>query len=207
MMRIDKSTEPKIFQDHSSTLKDTSCNNAAAESDSVAPEDKYMTRSLFPVIDFDAVKNAYVKKFHCSPVPASNDALIHYGDEYFFIEFKDGNMKNEIHGVRRKILESLLLFGDVTNTTISFSRKHVNYMLVYNEEKSKAYMQKNLPADEVQDSSAIGDFIRALGREAKRNVDYFGLRKQFKDIYFKEVYSCEKREFPYWSKKLWEAEV
>lgn len=30
MMRTDKTTEPKIFQDHSSTLKDTSCNNAAA---------------------------------------------------------------------------------------------------------------------------------------------------------------------------------
>ena len=49
-------------------------------------------------------------------------------------------MKNEIHGVRRKIFESLLLFCDITDTTISFSRKHVSYMLVYNQERSKQYI-------------------------------------------------------------------
>ncbi|MDY6306864.1 MAG: hypothetical protein SPL71_02185 [Oribacterium sp.] len=194
MMKTIKAVEPELFRKHQSTLKDTSYNDAGTE---------HMTDSSLPVIDFDAVKSEYIRPYHCSPVPKSNDALLHYGDEYLFIEFKDGNMKNEIHGVRRKIFESLLLFCDITDTTISFSRKHVSYMLVYNQERSKQYIQKILSADEVQDSPAIGSLIRALGKEAKKNVDYFGLRRQFKDIYFKEVYSCERSEFPYWQERLW----
>lgn len=194
MMKKNESAKPNIFQRHQSTLKDTSYNDAGTA---------HMTDSLLPVIDFDAVKSEYIRSYHCSPVPKSNDALLHYGDEYFFIEFKDGNMKYEIHNVRGKIFESLLLFCDLTDTTISFSRKHVSYMLVYNQEKSKAYIQEKLSANEVQEPPAIGTFIRALGKEAKHNVDYFGLRKQFKDIYFKDVYSCERSEFPYWKEKLW----
>lgn len=178
MMKKNESAKPNIFQRHQSTLKDTSYNDAGTA---------HMTDSLLPVIDFDAVKSEYIRSYHCSPVPKSNDALLHYGDEYFFIEFKDGNMKYEIHNVRGKIFESLLLFCDLTDTTISFSRKHVSYVLVYNQEKSKAYIQEKLSANEVQDSPAIGTFIRALGKEAKHNVDYFGLRKQFKDIYFGSV--------------------
>lgn len=189
-MKKNKDDLPAIFQKHQTTLKETSHNDAAGQ---------YMTDLLWQVIDFDAVKTDYMRAYHCDPIPASNDALLYRDGKYFFIEFKDGNMRTEIHEVKRKIFESLLLFGDITDTTISYSRENVSYILVYNKQKSQAYIRtcqkKTLQADEVQDSSSIDTFMHDLGKQAKHNVDYFGLRKQFKGVYFKEVYTCEGQDF------------
>lgn len=37
-----------------------------------------------------------------------------------------------------------------------------------------------------------------LGKLANHNIDYFGLRKQFQNIYFKEVYTYKKEDFNEW---------
>lgn len=131
-MKKNKDDLPAIFQKHQTTLKETSHNDAAGQ---------YMTDFLWQVIDFDAVKTDYMRAYHCDPIPASNDALLYRDGKYFFIEFKDGNMRTEIHEVKRKIFESLLLFGDITDTTISYLRENVSYILVYNKQKSQAYIR------------------------------------------------------------------
>ena len=54
-----------ILRKNKTTLKNTSYNDAAH---------CHMTESLLSVVDFDDVKNEYIRIHPCSPIPSSNDA-------------------------------------------------------------------------------------------------------------------------------------
>ena len=180
-----------------STLQKTSLNKPTSD-------DKfYMTESLMPVVNFDHVVDAYAKKYHVHPFPASNDALLQVDDMFFFVEFKDGKMSNGlIHELKRKNFESLLIFLDLMHETLSFARQHVKYVLVYNGEKSKDYIAKceqnaatKLEKSEYVSSPSYLKIMGCVGHKAKTNPDIFGLRKQFEGIYFKEMYFYSKEDF------------
>lgn len=193
MEMSDISLVPDIMRDerfgaHISTLREASANESGHGPVS------YMTESDVPVVNFDKVMADYAGKFHAD-TPASNDALLQAGDVFYFIEFKDGNMKSEIHAVRRKIFESLLVLGDMLGRTISFSREHMVYVLVYNLEKSEGYIRSAMKRDDYRPSPSHLKIMDCLGNLAKRRPDVFGLRRQFKGLYFNEVYSCSKDDF------------
>lgn len=85
-----------IFADAkvNTTLKQTSYDDAKKE---------YMTESEYPVIDFDAVKEAYLlNKGAKIEELKSADALVNCAQKIVFIEFKNGSMKNEKKGVKEK---------------------------------------------------------------------------------------------------------
>jgi len=105
----------------------------------------YMTDSIITVINFDSVKDKYIKNLSLSETPKSNDALyIHNNSEMYFIEFKSGDVAGEIYNVRLKIFDSLLILTDIINKGISFTRQNLTYILVYNEEKnSKTAIKKH----------------------------------------------------------------
>ena len=87
-MEMLKYEDIKIFKDNLSSFKDTS-----RDSDGKAP--KYMTNSEIQVINFDKVKESYIKEMNLSDTPCSSDALyIGKEEKLFFIEFKNGVMKN-----------------------------------------------------------------------------------------------------------------
>lgn len=176
------------FAVHISTLKEASANRPGHGQVS------YMTESDLPVINFDQVMADYARRFHVD-TPASNDALLQVGDTCYFLEFKDGNMRSEIHGVKRKIFESLLVLGDMLGKTISFSRAHMVYVLVYNQEKSERFIHPQMGKDEYRPSPSHLKIMDCMGNLAKTPPDVFGLRRQFKGIYFNEVYSCSKEDF------------
>lgn len=185
-----------FFIDCKSTLTKTSFNQEA---------NKAMINSSIEVIDFDKAKCKYIQGKDVGITPTSNDALWIKEDELVFVEFKDGNMRSEIYKVKRKNFESLLIFLDIIEETISFSRASITYILVYNEENSKKYIDKiikermlkeqELQKDEVLESSAFDSIANVLGDLSKHNMDIFGLRQQFKNMYFKEVYTFTKSEF------------
>lgn len=102
--------EFKYLFDCKSKLKETSLNDSG---------NKYMSESTIDVINFDKVKGKYIGDIKVEMTPSSNDALLVLADELIFIEFKDGNMKDEIHNVRRKNFESLLILLDIINKTIT----------------------------------------------------------------------------------------
>lgn len=178
-----------ILRKNKTTLKKTSYNDAAH---------CHMTESLLSVVDFDDVKNEYIRIHPCFPIPSSNDALAIIDGKLYFIEFKDGNMQSEIHDVKRKIFESLLIFCDIINDTISFTRQQVNYILVYNKQKSETYIKRLLKRNEVQETPSLDSLMNDLGKLADYNIDYFGLRKQFQNIYLKDVYTYKKEDFNQW---------
>lgn len=178
---------------HWTTLKKTSLNKPDKNSEI------YMTHLELPAIDFDAVKKKYARKFKLKNGPKSNDALVQVGGTVFFIEFKDGNMKNERFDVVQKIYDSLLIYCDITKQTISDTRSYMVYIIVYNGAASRDYLKEcvdeNRKSDTINEAPSFVEFGTALGGWSKTNADVFGWRGRFGGIYFKDVLTIEKNAF------------
>ncbi len=180
--------EYDIFIKNKSTLKETSKDDADKK------DIKYMTSSEFEVIDFDGVKDDYIKTLKLEDTPKSNDALYIKDTGLYFIEFKNGNMKKEIHKVRRKIFDSLLIFTDIINKGISYTRENINYILVYNKDYRPNPTGK-LDKDEVQESKELDKLAGFIIKHGRLESDPFELKKQFERLYFKKVYTWTAEEF------------
>lgn len=177
-----------IFIKNKTTLKESS------KDDSDKEDIKYMTNSEFEVIDFDGVKNDYVRNLKLGDTPKSNDVLCIKDNELYFIEFKNGNMEKEVFNVRRKIFDSLLIFTDTIYKGISYTRQNLNYILVYNK-NYRPNLKKRLDKDEIQESKYFDNMSRKLSNLGNLEPDYFGLRKQFERLYFKAVHTYTVEEF------------
>ena len=139
-----------------------------------------MTTATIPVVNFDKVKEEYVKNMSLSECPKSSDAFYaRHDEEMYLIEFKSGVIEDgKSHDIRRKMLDSLLLLTDIINKTISNTRKELTYILVYDESKNPA-------------SVKIAETLSGWG--GKKFVR-FGLNR-FETIYFKEVFTVTKEKF------------
>ena len=153
-----------------------------------------MTESQYLVVSFDSVKNEYIRDLKVYQSPTSNDALLSYGEgRLIFIEFKNGNMHtNKQHDVRKKIFDSLLIFTDIAKVGISYTRSHMDYILVYNENKySDSEMDENSTVGDSKSRDQIGKRLMALGNDTYIK---FGL-EMFKNYCFKDVYTYTECEF------------
>ena len=183
----------KIFSDHLSTLKETSVDDRDGEK-------IYMTESLRRVINFDDVKNEYVKRLGLSEIPKSNDALFEDGKgSLLFVEFKNGFMdRSKQFAVRKKVYDSVLIFTDITSSRISDMRNTVKYILVYNEfvnrENSCDEELRKKQKTTIQPSPSFDGLARTLGKYANEEYVCFGL-KIFLNYCFKEVHTYTEEEF------------
>ena len=99
----------KIFSDNLSNLKEIS------KDDSDKENIDYMTDSLKEAVNFDAVKTEYTNGLNLSEENATSvDGIFEMSNHLIFIEFKNGNMKNQKRSVKDKIHDSLLIFCDIT---------------------------------------------------------------------------------------------
>ncbi len=173
-----------LFRDNMSSLRETS-------KDSDSPNPECMTNSEIAAVNFDKVKESYIKDMKLSFTPCSNDALyIDKNGDLYFIEFKNGIMTRPmIFNVYNKIYDSLLIFNDIVGQNISFCRKHVNFILVYNESKnlSKDDKIKNQDCSKAK----IGKYFYS---KAKKKYIRFGLER-FEKLYFQEVFTYTQQEF------------
>lgn len=182
-MEIQDYKDIEIFKNNISTFKETS-----HDTDGQCPG--YMTESEIKVINFDKVKEDYVRGMKLSKMPCSNDALyIDKDKNIFFVEFKNGQIKNKIYNVYNKIYDSLLMFNDIVNENISFCRQNVYFMLVYNEEKNS-----RLEGNKKQEDSSKAVISKLIHNKANKKFVRFGL-KQFEKLYFKEVFTYTESEF------------
>lgn len=192
-----------IIDEKRKTLKDTSYDNNNKE---------YMVDSSLDVCDFDEIKNWYVKEKipNVKPVPKSNDALFFSNDESFFIEFKNGNINSTVNfELFKKIYDSLFILFDLGYTdmnkikvnSISYTRSHMNYILVYNpnhyfEDKptrqTKDGFERQTPSPSV--SISRDTLYKSISNLAKEPFIKFGL-DQFKNFFFKNVYTFTVEEF------------
>lgn len=178
-----------ILKNHIATLKETSLDAGS----SIA---EYMTDSQIEVVNFDKVKDDYAGNLHLPTRPQSNDALhIATGNNDTFIEFKNGSLRQEKkrEEVRSKIYNSVLMLTDIIGENISYTRKHLNYILVYNETKNPDDENINVKTA-VQESQAREAISKSVFKFAQESKIRFGLER-FKGYCFKEVATYTKEEF------------
>jgi len=176
-----------FFSNNQSTLKETSKDD---HDGTVC----YMTESLLPAINFDGVKEEYIRALHVHESPKSNDALVILPNrKAVFIEFKNGKMTDKkVFSVRKKILDSMLIFTDIVGVGITQTRVQMEYILVYNEDVNPD------PADDpetnIQSSENRDSITRIFSRLANEEFVKFGL-KAFEKYCFHKVHTYSKEEF------------
>lgn len=175
-----------IFKKNMSTFKETSY-------DKDGEEPGYMTDSQIQVINFDKVKDGYIKNLALSNTPCSNDALYFGKDnKIFFVEFKNGVLDERPRrnfNICKKIYDSLLIFNDIVNKNISFCRENLYFILVYNESKNR---REACRTEQEESSKAI--ISKKIHKKAKKKFVRFGLDR-FEKLYFKEVFTYTESEF------------
>ena len=118
-MKKDKDIEYK------SRLLETSKDKAKKET---------MMDSEIEVINFDTIKDSYVQLFKIEKIN-SNDALIIRDDEYLFIEFKNGKIRDtkDVFEIYSKIYDSLIILSNILEKTLIELKDRVSYILVFNK--------------------------------------------------------------------------
>ncbi|MCI8608358.1 MAG: hypothetical protein HFE73_01790 [Firmicutes bacterium] len=88
----------------------------------------------------------------------------------------------------------MLIFNDIVGKNISYTRAHLNYILVYNEKKNPKENDANSKT-KIQDSQAREAISKSVFKLAKERKILFELEK-FKGYCFKDVaiYTIEEFE-------------
>lgn len=165
-----------IFADAkvNTTLKQTSYDDAKKE---------YMTESEYPVIDFDAVKEAYLlNKGAKIEELKSADALVNCAQKIVFIEFKNGSMKHEKKGVKEKMKDSMFILADLLDCTIDYVRNNVAFVLVYNN-------SKNCRSSPAMDT--LADIVAKIGHD---RICRFGF-DNYRELYFGKIVTYNDEQF------------
>ena len=186
------------------TLKQTSYDSA---------NDDYMSNIDYQVIDFDKVKDKYLKSLDGGPCQKclSNDALFQVGDQWYFIEFKNGVITIQIDDeIKTKIYDSLLIFLEIIDEHIDYSREKVNYILVFNSDYiDRPNYSRNFKRDEYRryfEQIDCIDYRADLLHSMERLSGEFG-KPQFglgrlKKFIFKDVKTLPKRVFDEYIKEV-----
>lgn len=116
----------------------------------------------------------------------SNDAVAIFDNMDYFIEFKNkadlNNNKNSKNNdkITEKIKDSILIYLDIFDEKLSYTRENLGYILVYNPSKS---------------AKAIDELNAKIKRYGQKEIDKFGLRANYEDFYFKRVIIMSKEAF------------
>lgn len=180
-----------ILKNNVSTFKETSIDKHDMNNI------KYMTCSERTVVNFDDVKEEYIKDLSLSEIPKSNDALFLSKDnKLIFVEFKNGFMDNaKKFSVRKKIYDSVIILTDIFNTGISKLKGEMEYILVYNESinsNEKEILEKKRFM--VQHSEAFDFFAKSVSKMANTEYVCFGI-KIFENYCFSKVHTYTEAEF------------
>lgn len=176
MLMMNEWSNIGIFADAkvNTTLKQTSYDDAKNE---------YMTESKYPVIDFDAVKEAYLlNKGAKIEELKSADALVNCAQKIVFIEFKNGSMKNEKKGVKEKMKDSMFILVDLLDSTIEYVRSNVAFVVVYNKEKNP----RSSPSMDI-----FSDIVSKLGHD---RICRFGF-DNYRKLYFNNIITYNYEQF------------
>lgn len=190
-----------LVKSHLKTLKETS------EDDAV-----FMVSSQDQVIDFDGVKDEYFKKIKdkCEAVkysdgkirkgctPASADALFFIEDDRLvFVEFKNGNIDgNEKKSIRKKLYDSLLIYGDLEKKFLNYFQDNAEFILVYNKEKNAGKLKNGVEIEYPQTSSS-NIIAKHFLNLANKELILFDLEK-FQGFCYNKIHTYNVDEMNNW---------
>lgn len=206
MTNIKDKIEIGIFINNKKSLLEVSLDDSDKNNPvNMVDADKDISKDI--VIDFDDVKTAFCRKFNKSnEVFKSADALLYSKtkNKLIFVEFKNGKVRD----VKTKLKDSLLVLSNILDVNLGFCREHLEYIVVYNYEKNKKYVEqgKDKYRKEEQNKSQslskeyIEGFVKPLFRLAKDEIILWDL-ELMKDICVSEVHTYTVNEFvKYYSK-------
>ena len=140
---------PGLYDDCKTTLKETSLDSQKGS------ENKYVSESSLIVYNFDeeikskkihSVRDKYCNDIHQLKLSEKMNACDAFyvdeqgNNERYLIEFKNSLLEN-IAGkhttIKEKMLGSLLLLTDITETNISSIREDTSFILVYSDAKNR----------------------------------------------------------------------
>ncbi|MBR6771206.1 MAG: hypothetical protein IKM28_08235 [Lachnospiraceae bacterium] len=143
---------PEALQKQICTLKKVSEINTNGE---------MMCESKIKVVYLGEIPKQYIQERGWRGEPKSNAAL--YGDTkgmWYFIEFQNGKVHRE--DIYRKIYDSLILLMELkVFPDFDFIRKQVNYILVYQGDKTKK-IQESMAREEIY------HYMRGLANQEKK---------------------------------------
>lgn len=168
---------PNVLVARTSTIKETSYDET---------NKTYMSQCNLPATNFDKVKDSYNGRSSTSfSALRSIDALLlprNYTEKFVFIEFKNGQIQpcwvnvpqrcpshtiqrqiynqEEILKINEKAYESLLLLNEILQENLSFDKKEVVFILVYNHNKNSLYAHRARLAKKAKKTFFITDFKR-----------------------------------------------
>lgn len=172
----------------------------------------YMVDSQLQVCSFDKVKEWYIQNRvpNANPNPKSNDALYLGEEESFFIEFKNGKISNLVNfEINKKIYDSLFILFDLKYVdkkgnlidSISYTRTHMNYVLVYNGKRYIEAGQTRQTKEGIDRQKKVrnesryrNELYKTIRGLANEELILFGL-DQFKNYFFKNVHTYTVEEF------------
>lgn len=168
-----------LFKNSKDTLHMLSYDSAHGE---------YMTDSNQLAVNFDHVKREYCNQHNMSEERASSaDALLQVANTIVFIEFKNGNARDQKREIKEKGDESIMIYCDITGQEISDTRENAEFILVYNEERTR--IAKN-------EEKAI-----AMARLSHLSYAIFGLDRH-EGLCFHNILTMNREEFSRWIKAL-----
>lgn len=177
---IDLSAYP-ILHKNTTTLKETSKDDS---------NNQYMTLSKIETVNFDFVKRNYANSLGLSEeVVTSVDAVLPINNGILFIEFKNGKVDR---GIKDKARDSLLIFLEIVNKTIAFSRQNIDFILVFNLEKNP--LPNQVKKGVLQDTPSRIDIGNHLMAKAGEELILFNLER-YKSIYFRNIHTYPKEKF------------
>ena len=182
MIKID---DYDILCDNKMTLKELS------KDDSDNENIEYVTDSMLVATNFDLVKRLYTNSLGLSEeVVSSADALVETNDSIALIEFKNGTVVNR--EIKDKARDSLLILCDIIEKEISYTRKYLDFVLVYNESKNP--LPNQYTKGVVRDSSSRLNISKYFLQKGKEEIVLYDLNR-YKGIYFREIHTYTQEEF------------
>lgn len=174
-----------IFHQNIKSLKELS------KDDSDINDIQYMTESQIQAVDFDRVKQKYTNGLGLSEeCAASADALLSSSQGTTFVEFKNGKVNNR--NIKDKARDSLLILCDILDTTISYTRDHIDFIVVYNQQKNP--LPNQVKKQKVQDSFSREEIGKFFSKKAGQEFILFDLER-YKGMYFRKVHTYSAEEF------------
>lgn len=169
-------------------LKRNKCQMKETSIDDSQKPAVFMVDDTRPVVNFDKVKEQYLADLGLRSIYASSiDALFQDDEEtLYFVEFKNGDIEKD--NIKSKIADSLLIFCDLTESEISYTRENGTFILVMNDDKYDRLSYR--------DKRAIG-----LARLGRQDFALYGIDK-LRGYCFKSVSMMTASEFSSMLKKV-----
>ena len=159
----------------------------------------YSDKYLNPFLNMETIKLDDISKYRrimlklpekswFNPLAAVDAVCIDEDNEWYFIEFKDAKLDNEIKSIKKKMLNSLwfcffMIYksnrgnGVINQDVLKFSREHITYIVVISRDNNIEY------AEEIKEKEGCKEHFHH--RQLIEVINY----------YFKDVYVLTEYEF------------